>query len=127
MRRVHRFIAALASLFVLGTWLPAPARAALVSTEEIVYAQSAAHARIHAWLVRAQVRDALMHAGVDATQVQARVDALSDEEASELAARIDALPAGGDLLGVVFVVFLVLLITDILGITKIFPFTHPVR
>jgi hypothetical protein len=38
------------------------------------------------------------------------------------------LPAGGvDLLGAVLIVFLVLLLTDILGYTKVFPFTRPAK
>jgi hypothetical protein len=55
------------------------------------------------------------------------VAALTDEEARQLAGQVDSLPAGGDVLGVLLTVFLVLLITDILGFTKIFPFTRPVR
>jgi hypothetical protein len=55
----------------------------------------------------------------------ARVDALSDEEVAALAGRLDQLPAGGaDVLIVALIVFLVLLLTDILGYTKIFPFTR---
>ena len=51
-----------------------------------------------------------------AAEVKARVAALTDEEAAELAARIGELPAGGvDILGAVLIVFLVLLLTDILG------------
>jgi hypothetical protein len=40
---------------------------------------------------------------------------------------MDALPAGGDVLGVVLAVFLILLVTDILGFTKVYPFTRPIR
>jgi hypothetical protein len=40
---------------------------------------------------------------------------------------MDALPAGGDALGVALIVFLVLLFTDIMGYTKIFPFTRSSR
>jgi hypothetical protein len=65
--------------------------------------------------------------GVDPRQVRERVAALSDAEAAQLAARLNELPAGGDILGVVVIVFLVLLLTDILGYTKIFPFTRSVR
>jgi hypothetical protein len=65
--------------------------------------------------------------GVDADAARARVDALTDDEATDLAARIDQLPAGGDILGVIFVIFIVLLVTDILGLTKVFPFTRSMR
>ena len=57
-----------------------------------------------------------------------RVDALSDEEVAVLADRLDQLPAGGtDVLTVALIVFLVLLLTDILGYTKVFPFTRPAQ
>ncbi|HET7669436.1 MAG TPA: PA2779 family protein, partial [Burkholderiales bacterium] len=49
-------------------------------------------------------------------------------EVAQLAAQIDSLPAGGDsILGLLVLVFVILLITDILGLTKIFPFTRPIR
>jgi len=56
-----------------------------------------------------------------------RVAAMTDEEAAQLAAQLDSLPAGGSIVGAIVLVFLVLLITDILGFTKIFPFTRSVR
>ena len=84
--------------------------------------------RIAAALERDDVRAQLAARGVDLGEAQARVAALSDEEAADLAARIDSLPAGGvSVLGVALVVFLVLLLTDILGYTKVFPFTKPAR
>ena len=52
---------------------------------------------------------------------------MSDEEISELNGRIDQLPAGGDILGIIFTVFIILLVTDILGLTKVFPFTRSIR
>jgi hypothetical protein len=74
------------------------------------------------------VRARLQAYGVDPVQAQERVAALSDEEAARLAAQIDELPAGGvDALGVALIVFLVLLFTDIMGYTKIFPFTRSMR
>jgi hypothetical protein len=68
--------------------------------------------------------------GVDPAEARARVAALTDDELAQVAGRLDALPAGGDGLGVVLgvglVVFLVLLVTDILGYTRVFPFVrHP--
>ena len=67
-----------------------------------------------------------------ATAEHARhIAALTDEEARELAARIDALPAGGDgvgsVVGALVLVFIILLITDLLGWTKVFPFTRTIR
>jgi len=68
---------------------------------------------------------------VSPADVKARVAAMTDQEVTQLAGQIERLPAGGDGVGgvlfLVVFVFLVLLITDILGFTKIFPFTRPVR
>ena len=59
--------------------------------------------------------------------MRSRVDALTDAETTQLMAQIDQAPAGGEVLGVLFSIFIILLITDILGLTKIFPFTRSVR
>jgi hypothetical protein len=52
---------------------------------------------------------------------------MSDAEASELAQRIQSLPAGGDVLGVLVsiavIAFIVLVITDLMGVTHVFPWT----
>jgi hypothetical protein len=82
-------------------------------------------------LERADVQGQLQAYGVSAEQAKARVAALSEAEAAQLAAQIESLPAGGDvggaLISAVLIVFLVLLLTDILGLTKVFPFTKPIK
>jgi hypothetical protein len=82
-------------------------------------------------LERVEVQNQLQAHGVSIEQAKARIAALTDVEAAQLAAQIDSLPAGGDgvgaLIGAVLIVFLVLLLTDILGFTKIFPFTKPIK
>jgi len=66
--------------------------------------------------------------GVNPQAAAARVNALSDDEIAGLVDRIDQLPAGGgDVLVVLVAVFLVLLITDLLGLTHIFPFTKDLK
>jgi len=106
-----------------------PAQAGLVSTESVSAAGS--RDRIAVFLDRADVQSRLEGLGVSPSEVKARVAALSDAEAAQLAGRIDSLPAGGDavgsILGVALLVFIILLITDILGLTKVFPFTRSVR
>lgn len=116
------------SLF--ATWLPvAPVHAALVGTEQIVSsAQSTQNRdRIRGFLQREDVRNRLQKQGVDANAALMRVDAMTDNEVQTVADQLDKLPAGGDVLGILFTVFIILLITDILGLTKVFPFTRPVR
>lgn len=82
-------------------------------------------------LERTEVQQQLQAHGLSLEQAKARVAAMTDAEAAQLAAQIDSLPAGGDALGALItaalIVFLVLLLTDILGFTKIFPFTKPIK
>lgn len=87
-----------------------------------------ARARLLAELDRAEVARGLAERGLSAEIARDRVAALTDDEARELAGRIDRLPAGGnEILTSVLFIFMVLLITDILGFTKVFPFTRAVR
>jgi hypothetical protein len=106
------------------------AQATLIGTEQVARAagaQSASHARALELLQRADVVDALAARGVDVQQARDRVAALTDDEAARLAHALDQAPAGGDALGVIVFIFVLLLVTDILGFTKIFPFTRSVR
>ena len=58
---------------------------------------------------------------------EARVAALSDEEIEKIAGRIDELPAGqgavGAIIGAAVLIFIILLITDLIGLTSVFGFT----
>ena len=125
-KRSKRFIASLLAAGVIGTALPPPALAGMVGTDTV--AAAAARDRVASALQRADAASQIEHLGVRRSDVQARVDALTDEEVVQLATRLDSLPAGGNaVIGAVLVVFLVLLITDIMGVTKVFPFTRPIR
>ncbi len=116
------------SLLALSLHVPA-ANAAMVGTEAVVQASQALaeRDRLRDALNRTEVKQQLVSLGVDPAQVQARVDALTDDEAMRLSKQMDAMPAGGDALGWVVFIFLVLLITDILGLTDIFPFVKKKR
>jgi len=113
-----------AGILALSLHLPV-ANATMVSTEAVVHAAQTQQqrARIHEALNREDVKAKLASLGVDPAQVQARVDALTDEEAQQLTRNLDEMPAGGDIASAVLLVFLVLLITDLLGLTDVFPFT----
>ena len=72
----------------------APATAGMIGTDEVHSAQSE-RARVKALLARPEVAQKLQALGVIPENAQARMAALTDEEVTALAARIDALPAGG--------------------------------
>lgn len=125
-----RFISCtmIVSLLNMSIWVPS-AQAAIIGSEQVMASQAAQHdrERLRALFERADVREQLLARGVDADAAKARVDALTDKEVASIAARIDSLPAGGEIIGALLFIFLVLLATDILGFTKVFPFTKPIH
>lgn len=121
----RRVLAALLIVCIGGIGTPPQAHAGIVNTDTVV--AGAERERLTSLLERGEVRARLEALGVDAAQARERVAALSDTEATQLAAQLDELPAGGDVLGAAVLVFLVLLFTDIMGYTKIFPFTRSMR
>ena len=119
---LRRLIAALLAVTLV---VPFPLHAAMLSTESALGPDRERIARL---LDRTDVQAQLQAYGVSAAEVKARVAALTEAEAAELATRIGELPAGGvSILGAALIVFLVLLLTDILGYTKVFPFTRPMK
>ncbi|MFA5915029.1 MAG: PA2779 family protein [Burkholderiales bacterium] len=106
-----------------------PAQAAMISTSSITAAGQAESPRqkLLRYLEREDVRAGLEQKGVTPAAAKARVDALSDDEVAAVAGKIDTLPAGGEFIGALVFIFVLLLITDILGFTKIYSFTRPVR
>ena len=102
-------------------------QAAIVSTEQVVTAAAAEQnrAKVAAAFERADVQAELQKMGVSTDEARARVAAMSDAEAAAVANKIDSLPAGGDgIVGAIVFLFVLLLVTDILGLTKVFPFTR---
>ena len=105
-----------------------PLLAAMVPTEATIYKNKAQNARDHlkTLISRNDIKNAMISKGIDPDEAKARVDILSDSEVIEVADKIEQLPAGGGVFGAIIgaalIVFLVLLLTDILGYTDVFPF-----
>jgi len=122
---MRRFVSLVVIASLLGMGLPQPAQAGMPPTD------AATKQRIAGFLERSDVRAQLESLGVNPLDAKARIASLTDDEAAQLASKIDSLPAGGDgvgaLIGALLIVFIVLLITDILGVTKVFPFTKPIK
>ena len=105
------------------------AQAALIGTEAVADAQPTpegdARTRVLAQLDRPELVQALSERGVDIDAARARVASLDDAQAAQLAQVIEDAPAGATaVIGVLVFIFVLLLVTDILGLTKVFPFTR---
>ena len=117
-----RFIVWLVCVAVLNLSSPLVAQAGIVGTLQAVEASSRATdlAKVDAALARDEVRAQFAALGVAPEQVEARVAALTDAELRTLAGQMADLPAGGDALAVIGIVFLVLLILEAVGVIDIF-------
>jgi hypothetical protein len=111
------------------------AHAGMVSTESLIKQRSAeagmsaqapsARERIRDVLARSDVRDQMIALGIDASEAEARLAALTDQEVADIAGKLDQLPAGegvGGILVVIFVIFGVVVLMDAIGLFDILPF-----
>ena len=117
------------SMVLMVAFFAVSAEAKLISTEAVMadYGVSAKKQEVLAFFERGDVVKHLESLGVNPEAAKVQVSMMTDEQIAKLSQKIDELPAGGDILGIALFVFIVLLVTDILGVTKIFPFTKPIR
>jgi hypothetical protein len=127
-RQLRRGVALLVAVVMLAMSMPlGAARAAVVTTDQVLAESGATdRERVLAFLDRVEVREQIVALGVDPAEAAARVVALSDAQVREIAGQIDRLPAGQSVIavvvGAILIIFLVLLVTDLLGLTDVFPF-----
>jgi len=119
-----RFLSALLAVSILFVSVQPVANAAIVSTSELVAIEQTEIGREYLLnsLEREEVRTALTSEGVDLEMAKKRVASMTDEEVKALNQKMEEMPAGGGVVGVLVIVFLVLLITDLVGLTDVFPF-----
>lgn len=104
------------------------AMAAMIGTDAIIDTDRSQRTRdrLNQFLARQDIQAALISRGIDPQEAEARIDSLTDAEVDRIADMMDQLPAGSGFfetfLIVVFLVFIILLFTDIYGYTDVFPF-----
>jgi hypothetical protein len=121
-----RFLTAFLAVSILFVSVQPAVNAAIVSTSEMVATEQSRISR--EYLVnsfeREDVRTALTSQGVDLEMAKQRVASMTDEEVRALNQRMDEMPAGGSIVGAAVLIFLVLLVTDIVGWTDVYPFVN---
>ncbi len=134
IKHLNRTIAGSMAVTMLMTAMPINiARADMVTTDQVIEELSVADARtrVMSFVLREDVGQQLTMLGVEPEEAARRVASLSDDEIEEIAGRLDELPAGqgaiGAVVGAIVLIFLVLLITDLLGLTDAFPFVKSQR
>jgi hypothetical protein len=98
------------------------ANAGIIGSSEFLDVEDRAEriADIEIFLARADVAAQLESFGVSPGMVMERVDDLSDQELLELQGAISEQVAGGDVIAVLGVIFVVLLVLELLGVTNVF-------
>lgn len=119
MRNTNTVVIALTLAAMLVTSLPATA--GIVGTEQMVAQETRSHTldRIDTVLAGEAVGSQLEAWGVAPEMVRERMAAMSDVELQQLATSMETDPAGGVLV-VIGIVFVVLLILEITGVTNVF-------
>lgn len=106
----------------ISTTFPAASYAGLVGTDELLSADTRDQqiTEVRNALARNDVRTQMLELGVNPEQVEERINTLTDAELARLSTGIQDLPAGSGVIEVIGVVFLVLLILELLGVTNVF-------
>ena len=117
-------------LVFCSTIIQVPAlQAAMLGTDSVLPSKAeATRSQLQELLQREDVEQSLKEHGIDVLEARDRVMALSDAELEQIQGKLDTLPAGegavGAIVGGAVFVFVVLLITDILGFTNVFTFVR---
>ena len=124
--RQSRFVASLLVISILFLSLQPTVNAAIVSTSDLVAEQQSHLDREYLLnaLDREEVQVALVSQGVDVDMAKLRVAGMTDTEVRTLNAKMDALPAASGVVGTVVFILIVLLITDLVGVTDVYPFIN---
>jgi hypothetical protein len=132
-RLMQAVCAPLAALMFVTAGPLSMAQAAMVPTEQVLRAGEPAtpasiatdRERLATFMAREDVRRQMQSLGVNPDEANQRVAAMTDAEVARLVGRLDTLPAGAGwfatLLWVVVVVAVILFITDMLGVTDVYP------
>jgi hypothetical protein len=126
-----RIVATAMAVMMAMTSMPiGVANAEMVTTDKVIeqYNSTEDRTRVMDFMLREDVQQQMTVLGVDPEEAARRVAGLSDEEIQQIAGRLDEMPAGegsvGIIVGAAVLIFIILLVTDLLGLTDIFPFVN---
>ena len=128
MKLLHRFLVLALSFSLLAIPL-SQAQAAIVTNGQLMHQSQQLNdkAALLQHINRSDVQQQLSSMGVSTVDIEDRINQMSGEEIAQLNQQLDELPAGGSIVGLIVLVFVVFIITDVIGATDIFPFIHPVK
>ena len=123
---MNKFLKAsiLCPLLVLGM---SQASAAVFSSEQVIANQqfNFNKQQVLSYVDSAEVQNKLIELGVSPADAKQRIANMTAEELSALNSQMNEMPAGG-IVGVVVTVLVVVVVTDLMGLTDVYPFINPI-
>jgi hypothetical protein len=128
MKSIQKYLSVLLSVTLMSMPFTS-AQAAMIGNDVIInhVQQNNSKAELLQTINRSDVKQQLLNMGVSQENIESRIELMTHEEIAQLNQQIGELPAGGDVLGIILVIFIVFVITDVIGATDIFPFIKPVN
>ncbi len=116
------FVFALIPTF-LSLSMPTSLQAATVGNDQLAIESALQIQRdeVTTFMARDDVRSSLLGSGVSASDVDTRINNLSDSQILQIHAQMDTMPAGGEVLGTILVILVIFILLDVAGATDIFP------
>jgi hypothetical protein len=118
--KMHRLLVVLTLwLTIMGSY----AHASMVPTQSIINSGTDSYSQqeLQSALASVELREQLADLGVDADQLSDRINSLTPAEIVQLNSELEQQPAGG-IIGVIVLIFVVFVVTDMLCATNIFAF-----
>ncbi len=132
-RRFTKLVPVL-SILALFSMNIAPLQAAMVDNDQLISQSQMQMSKqeILTQLDRQHVQDKLLAMGVNIDDAKQRIDQMTQQELAQVAQDIENMPAGsggvvGPIVGALLVVFIVLVVTDMLGATDVFGFVNDIN
>ena len=98
-------------LIALAIWTPYQAtQAGMIGTDQIGQPSQADRGAVLSFVGRSDVAGQLQALGIDPATAKDRVAAMTDDEVRYLAGRVHAMPAGGDLAGLLLLIVILAVI-----------------
>lgn len=124
MRMLRSYMGPLAVMAYLFSFLMVPAaHAEMLGTRTMLDSQArqAKVEHVREMLSQDRVEQQMIALGVDPADAKTRVASLTDAQLAQVEGKLETLPAGGDgVLVVLGIVFVVLLVLELVGVTDIF-------
>ncbi len=114
----------LCPMLVLGM---SQASAAVFSSEQVIANQqfNFNQQQVLSYVDSAAVQNKLIELGVSPADAKQRIANMTAEELSALNSQMNDMPAGG-IVDVVVTVLVVVVVTDLMGLTDVYPFINPI-